>query len=263
MVYNFYVVGGVPMKALILSLGIYLLSITVTQVAYAGVLGDNEAQVVEAAKGIYEFDGLKYQVDPSYIKQLIEYFSSDDGDLTSEQKEEVLQSVYSYIEIGVKEGYLITVKDQTNQEVITPVPGNSENDTSEETPGKTIPDTDNTEIDDTNTGSSNDEIEDSLDDKEEVSNINNSEEATTTTTDNDLTVLPTPEPNNSSIVDGEDTQGITEDNENDINRTENPIIKNTGFDLNRTVIMIVGMGMLMLVGIIVTIKYNYFAQSDE
>ncbi|MHB8130878.1 MAG: hypothetical protein ACYDEX_18005 [Mobilitalea sp.] len=232
------------MKGLFLALGIFLLSLTATQVAFAGVLGDNEAKVVEAAKGIYEFEGLKYQVDPSYINQLIEYFSSDDEDLTREQKDEVLQSVYNYIEIGVQEGYLIAVKDQTNQEVITPVTEIPENDTSEEAPGITIPDTDNSEIGDTDTGSSNHEEAEPVD-------------------DNVAAVLPTPEPTNTSIVDEEIGLGITVDNENDTIIIGNPIIKNTGFNLNRTVSMTVGMGMLMLLGIIVTIKYDYFAQSDE
>ena len=244
MVYNFYVVGRVHMKGLFLALGIFLLSLTATQVAFAGVLGDNEAKVVEAAKGVYEFEGLKYKVDPSYINQLIEYFSSDDEDITREQKDEVLQSVYGYIETGVQEGYLIAVKDQPNQEVITPVTEDPEKDTSEEAPGITVPDTDNSEIDDTNTGSADHVVAEPVDENKEA-------------------VLPTPEPNNLSIVDEEKTQGITVDNENDTNITGNPIIKNTGFNLNRTVIMTVGMGMLMLLGIIITIRYDYFAQSDE
>lgn len=45
--------------------------------------------------------------------------------------------------------------------------------------------------------------------------------------------------------------------------TEKSIIKNTGFDLSATFAIALLMGVVMLTGIVVTVKNHYFAQSDE
>jgi hypothetical protein len=55
----------------------------------------------------------------------------------------------------------------------------------------------------------------------------------------------------------------TTETTNNATVTDRQVIKNTGFNLNSIVILIIGIGILMMVGIFVTIRYNYFAQSDE
>jgi preprotein translocase subunit SecG len=45
--------------------------------------------------------------------------------------------------------------------------------------------------------------------------------------------------------------------------TAGQVIKDTGFNLDITVITAALMGVLMIAGILISIKNNYFAQSDE
>jgi hypothetical protein len=44
---------------------------------------------------------------------------------------------------------------------------------------------------------------------------------------------------------------------------DNNIIKNTGFNLNRTIVMSVGIGLLMMICMIATFRFKLFAQNDE
>ncbi|TAH67237.1 MAG: hypothetical protein EWM47_09300 [Anaerolineaceae bacterium] len=49
----------------------------------------------------------------------------------------------------------------------------------------------------------------------------------------------------------------------DYNSMEDEIIKHTGFSLNRTLYIMIGLGILMIVGIFMTIKNNYFNHAYE
>lgn len=210
------------MKKIVLALGIILFSLVKSQAAQAGTLNEQEAEIVKAAKGQFESEGAYYQVDPSYISQLIEYLSTDDVDLTKEQKEKVLQLVNDYIETGIKEKYLIPVgEQQSNTDTISNANA-PENGTTTQAPDK------NTEP------------------------INSDDK-----------VQPTKGAEGSTEVDTDNLLQLVENIENNLNEADNSIIKNTGFNFNRTVLVAVGMGILMIIGIIVTVKDNYFAHSDE
>jgi hypothetical protein len=234
------------MKKVILFIGLLLFCTIDTSIAYAGTLNEYEAVVVEAAKGQYEFDGIKYQVDSSYINQLIDYLSSDDVELTEEQKDTVLLSVNDYIETGVQEGYLVPVQEQDGV-----VDANTQPDSTEAAvigkPNSEEPNKDTSEA------------EEGTDQANPTDPTGIPEDAV----DNFIEEILTKKPTTTTNVDTESGKvTIVDSNESNI-LTVNTVVKNTGFNLNRTTTIVVGMGILMLIGIYVTVKNDYFAQSDE
>ncbi len=80
-------------------------------IAYAGAVNQYEAEVLEAAKGQFEYDGKLYKVDKSYIEKLSDYLASDEVDLSEEDKDQILASVNNYIITGVTEGFLMPTGD--------------------------------------------------------------------------------------------------------------------------------------------------------
>jgi hypothetical protein len=234
------------MKKVILFIGLLLFCTIDTSIAYAGTLNEYEAVVVEAAKGQYEFEGIKYQVDSSYINQLIDYLSSDDVELTEEQKDTVLLSVNDYIETGVQEGYLIPVQEQDTIEDT-----NTQPDSTEEA-GTGIP----------NSEESNKDASEAVEDTEEA-NSTGPTGTTEGTVDNFIEEILTKKPATITNVDTENGKVTIVDSKESNVLTVNTVVKNTGFNLNRTTIIVMGMGILMLIGIYVTVKNDYFAQSDE
>jgi hypothetical protein len=256
------------MKRISVALGILLFGFMVSSTAYAGSLNQYESEVVEAAKKTYEYKGVLYEVDETYLNQLIDYLSSDGVDLTAEQKDEVIQSAYDSIENGVAEGYL---KPSAVQPVTTPSPGTGDSASADDPTASEETDADGSASDITDQEQNGNT---SMDTGEEPSagentsgkqagngSAGNKEPATAEELIENIlkdpqAVTPTPAVQDSlegSIFDSMN-QGDTEDNS---------IIKNTGFDFTDTIIVIVGMGVLMLVGIYVTVKSNLFAHKDE
>ena len=254
------------MKKFVLVLGILLISAVLSSTAYAGTLNGYENEIIAAANKTYEDKGIQYRVDPSYLDSLKKYLSSDAIDLTAEQRDEVLQIAFSSIETGIQDGYLI------------PVVGKTASDSNSD--GSTL-DNENTGIDNINEGTNNN-VKDSTDDitsDNSGSNQNSAtgnqplgQEETITTGEDSIAADGATTDHTTSTTDemiseilkgnvaASSIEGATISNESS---TDNPVIKNTGFDLTITLIMIVGMGMLMLTGMFVTMKFNYFAHNHE
>lgn len=233
------------MKKVILIVGILLFCSSAT-VAYAGSLNAYESEVVAAAQGVFESDGIKYKLDSSFVNQLINYLSSDDVDLTQDQKNEVLATMNDYIETGVQEGYLIPIEGQKLPETTTDNSGSSG--TSEKS-GENANSTETTSGKDA-TKTSENKTSDNQGTKEADTQANEGDNALIEEISEQI-----------SVPEVEATPEITQV---PIDLAEdNLIIKNTGFNFNRTVLVAVGMGMLMMLGMMVTYKHNFFAQSDE
>ncbi len=253
------------MKKCCVALGILLFSSVVTTTAYAGSLNQYEVEIVEAAKQTYKYNGMSYHVEKEYLDQLISYLSADGMDLTEEQKDEVIQAAYGSIERGVLDGYLVPVQaldevtptvnpEQTSSKDATPVEGDTliaditDADTSETGGMNTAPeaDTDNTDQEEAVATVGNDSSSDTpMSPVDLIEEIINAEEEAALASDG---------------TDNED--GSIFDALNNIDKEDNSIIKETGFDLSNTIIVSVGMGLLMMIGIIVTVKTKFFAQAD-
>lgn len=92
-----------------------LLLLTLMMLAYPiGVLAEgsingSEQAVLNAAAGTFEYQGVQYRASQTYIEQLRSKLSEDGVDLTEEQAEEAINSIYTNISTGVEEGYLVPV----------------------------------------------------------------------------------------------------------------------------------------------------------
>ncbi len=107
---------GIKMKKITLVLGILVLIAGNVQTVQAGELNQYEAEIVSKAKGQFEKDGVKYQTDPVLVQELVSYLSTDETDLTADQRDEIIAAMYANVEQGIADGYLIPVKTQENEE---------------------------------------------------------------------------------------------------------------------------------------------------
>lgn len=253
------------MRKAIVAAAIVILSLAVTLPAHAGSLNQYEADIVAAAKKTYEYDGVLYKVDQSYINQLIDYLSSDGVDLTAEQRDEVIQSAYSSLETGVMEGYL---QPTTEQPAATPTPPAEAGD-----PVDTATAPEETVGGDTASGQgqdgpSSDAVvgEDNTPSGDSTGQITGSDPTVDKTVVSpeeqikdilkEQAVTPTP-----TVSAGQESSIF--DSFNDKDKEESSVIKDTGFDFTDTFIVIIGMGVLMMIGIYVTFRSDLFAHEDE
>ena len=88
-----------------------VLSFSVRNV-YAGDINGNEAAVIAAAGGTFEYEGKYYRAESQYMNELYAYLSRDDIDLTDKQANTAIRMMYRNIRRGVKEGYLYEIKSE-------------------------------------------------------------------------------------------------------------------------------------------------------
>ena len=88
-----------------------VLSFSVRNV-YAGDINGNEAAVIAAAGGTFEYEGKYYRAESQYMNELYAYLSRDDIDLTENQANTAIRMMYRNIRRGVKEGYLYEIKSE-------------------------------------------------------------------------------------------------------------------------------------------------------
>jgi hypothetical protein len=251
--------GRISMKKVILILGTMLIFLSMASPVYAGTINEYEQEVIDLAKGVYEYNGIDYQVDPAYIDQLISYLSGDDIDLTAEQRDKVEQKAFSSVAQGVEEGYLIPVKEESNDY--------SEGD--EQSIAK----------EDSTTDSGQGHATDIGEQKNTQSKGNNQAEKTKNqvTTDSTKTENIQSEPkisdntlkdtSNKALdqtiagtisTDGEQATSTQLSDNDDMD-----IIKNTGFDLSNSAWIVIALGMLMASCVYITFRYNLFTQGKE
>lgn len=264
------------MRKLLLAVGILLTALTThSEVAYAGSLNSYENDVIAAAKETYEYDGAKYKVDSSYINSLIDYLSSDGIDLTAEQRDEVKNLAFSNIEQGVEEGYLIPLDGQVGNQDTTSsnssgTSNTSQNSNIDENEGNTGNNSSGSEINGSVKEDSNSTIQNpsnSNTDNSDSTSKNNSNSAIEdheTASTEDVT----PEEMIDQILSGDDNDSTKGDTSIDVEQeavasNDENIIKNTGFNLENTLIIISGMGLLMLIAVYVTFRQDLFAHKDE
>lgn len=255
MVYNFYVVGGF-MKKIILTLGIILIYISTASVAYAGTLNSYEQDVIAAAGRNFEYKGAEYRLDPAYIAKLENYLASDEVDLTKEQRDSILGSVNDYIQSGIDGGYLVPA-GQKHQS------GDSAGKASGQDTGQS------SNQDENNSGSSasNNTAGKSSDTAAVDSKQTNTAAASAGNAAGTAETMDTADSSGDKFMGGlleeADTPQSGETAAYQSNNTAGQVIKDTGFNLDTTIIIAALMGVLMIAGILIAIKNNYFAQSDE
>ncbi len=231
------------MKKILAAIGFILLLAINQQVAYAGTLNEYETEVISAAKGTFEWDGVSYQVEQSYINELIEYLMQDDIDITAEQKDKAISIMFSNVEQGVEAGYLMPVEAEksSDKDGNTKESGNSEG--SKEGTGNL----DNSQQDQTEELDGVDESTSNItkDKSEEFVNKIIDQQETITKIDTDKGKV--------TVTSGKDDNPIT----------VNTVIKNTGFNLNNTFLMVVILVSVMVLCIVAAIQFRLFVHEEE
>lgn len=177
----------------------------------AGNINGNEARVIAAARGSFEYEGETYVAKQSYVDRLIGTLSAEDVDLTSEQADDAIDAIYSNVGNGVEAGYLVKA-------------GSTEDDQVKE-PG------------DDDTGEAPEQPE-QQDDPNKPDDKNDSNEKV----DEPLAVLPTGNPSVNENDDG--TLTVTDEEGKTILQFEG-VLRNTGFSYQGTVILIILLGVII------------------
>lgn len=233
------------MKKAILIPGALMISIMLTSTVYAGTLNAYEQEIISAARRAYEYEGVDYVVKQEFINELISYLSSDDIDLNAEQKDKVMQEAFANVQRGVKEGYMIPLSP-------------------EDTKGETDSSENDQEDMDNNSSESNQSEAGSPADDQTGTSAADQDDLNTAGKDN--SDMSSPVTAIDKVLEGQELTDSQEDqggtNKSD-SKIDTNIIKDTGFNLNATIYTLIGMGVLMIAGMLVTIKYNFFAHKNE
>lgn len=82
----------------------------------AGEINADEQEVIAAASGTFEADGVIYRAKPEYLAELISYLSRDDVDLSADTCQAAIREMYANVTTGIEEGYIYAVKDAEKAE---------------------------------------------------------------------------------------------------------------------------------------------------
>lgn len=241
------------MKKSLLFLGLFLSLLSIDNRAYASKLNEHELSIIEAASEIYEYNGKNYKADQKYIDKLTNYLLQDHIDINADDKEQIIQLAYANIELGIKDGYLKPIDISQGEDVDSGTEVDEQETVKEilESLGKEMSDIESyiPSLVSENENKSNEiEVIDS------INEIRNSEY--------DKTEDKKTEEKENEISNSKDNNTISNNTE-EKNTLEEEIIKQTGFNLNTSFYIIMGIGILMILAIIVAIKNNYFTNAYE
>jgi hypothetical protein len=247
------------MKKAIVILIILLCVVIAPITVYAGSLNENESAIVGVAQGEFELDGVKYKVDSSYIDALVNYLCQDDIDLTSAQKDAAIQKIYANVRKGVADGYLIPIeqKSSTSEEELgikdTKIDSNSDESLLEkgEEDSSQI-----NESDETNEFITDIVIIDDYKDTGKIEAANSSNPSGTKNSSSEEKIT-------STVIDKKSSTIRVVNDQNESLLTVSTQIKNTGFNIVQTIVVLVILATVLGVSVAVAIKYVYFARKHE
>lgn len=259
---------------------------------YAGGVNGNEASIVAVASGTFTYDGKKYHATQSAINTLIGYLSRDDIDLTSDQASKAIGMIYANVEAGVSGGYLVTNDTESgdsSKQDSKDSNKDSNKDSDKDSDKETKKDSNKDSKEEANKDETKETFKDSnpsdttgSEESEDNSGIDNTEKDGSifesllkdisnnidfNVADTDSSAGINQDQNNSNTIEGADidSQSVDIDDQKSILSVENNSkliysdelpVKNTGFNLQITVIMLASLFILLIGGIYVTIKYS-------
>lgn len=196
-------------------------------VSEAGDINGNEARVIGVASGSFEYDGEIYVARQSYVNQLSGYLSKDGVDLTSSQADKAISKIYASVATGVKQGYIVKASSESD---------NSSKDKQSE-----------------GDNSSKDKQEDKSNQDREAEN--DAKEPVTTPSDaeadnNAVAAAASVVENDNGSVEVQDTNGNTV-------ASLDGTLRNTGYSLYNTIIVIGVIAMIFLLTVVYSIYTIY------
>ena len=75
-----------------------------------------ESRVIGVASGTFEYNGETYAAKQEYIDMLTSKLNQDGVDMTSEQADAAISQIYANVEKGVREGYIVKVQGSDNND---------------------------------------------------------------------------------------------------------------------------------------------------
>ncbi len=82
--------------------------------AYAGNINGNEQSVIAVASGTFEYKGVTYKATSQHLAELRAKLMQDDVDLTPEQAQEAIASIYANVKTGIDEKYIVPISGSSN-----------------------------------------------------------------------------------------------------------------------------------------------------
>ena len=251
------------MKKILAAIGFILFFAINQQVAYAGTLNEYETEVVNAAKGTFDSHGITYQVDSAYVDELIAYLKEDNIDITAQQRDKAISIMFSNVEQGVEAGYLMPVEvgKSADEDGNVKESGNSEGSIKESGSSEgSIKESGNSEGSKEGTGNLDNSQQDQTEEldgvDESTSNItkDKSEEFVNKIIDQQETITKIDtDKGKVTVTSGKDNNLIT----------VSTVIKNTGFNLNNTFLMVVILVSVMVLCIVAAIQFRLFVHEEE
>ena len=81
------------------------------------MINAEEQRVIDVAEGTFEYKGDLYTVRSGYLKTLKAKLDEEKTELSTDQAEQIIQTIYGNVERGVRERYLKKVSDEKAQEI--------------------------------------------------------------------------------------------------------------------------------------------------
>ncbi len=79
-----------------------------------GGINSNEAKVISVVTGGFSYKNETYVARQEYVNQLVSYLSRPDINITEQQADKAINTIYSNIETGVVEGYIVKKESDKN-----------------------------------------------------------------------------------------------------------------------------------------------------
>jgi len=238
-----------------------------TDISQAGGINGDEARIIGAASGSFEYDGEIYVAKQEYINQLSGYLSKDGVDLTAAQADKAISKIYSSVATGVRHGYIVKAGTSNNSSENTETTDGDDTKEAEEDiddesgkkSGKTDGKTDKSGTDSTDKADKNNTSDATADsDKPKADNSMNSV--------NSEGIEPGSTPVPPVIVTEDGTTDVYDNSGNSVASIDG-VMKNTGYSLYNTIIVIGVIAMILLFtivcGIILIRRNNMIAGKDN
>lgn len=228
-------------RILILIMCFISLQVLSMKTVLAGGVNGNEASVVAVARGTFTYEGKKYHASESSISTLINYLSRDDINLTAEQASKAIGMIYANVKSGVEGGYLVLEESEAANNT-----GSKSDDNKEESNQEKSNDDKANEKEDTDLEKDNQQDNDTKKDQNaeiDLEESNNQEMV---------------DQNSGKVnIDVENSKIEVKDKDKALIYSDKLPIKNTGFDLKDTIIVLTAFFFVFFIIVFFSLRYQY------
>jgi hypothetical protein len=210
-------------------------------------LNNNEKELIEYFEKGIEYEGKHYNIPPQYINQGINYLKQSKVNITEEQKQKVYQTVVNMTLDGIRQGYLVLEEPLDSSEESSD-PKLEEDKEAQAEVKQTDPLTGNTEA---SSQVSSDQRSLHIN-KDKINITQMIETAKELSADLGVKVSFDAEKHKVNVV----------NEEGRVVMMAEKIIKNTGYRIHQTIVVLIGLLLLFGVSVTAASRYRLFAHDD-